>query len=110
VLYLHGDDDEQFSGFEVNSPNFATTPHGNWVTWGYLDGCQLQTAERTEWGVRSSWKGCKGDVTVIADFFKDLGHEWPGSSDSTWNARHRPGDPIEFTEMAWQFFSAIHSK
>ena len=110
VLYLHGDEDEQFSGFEANSPNFATTPHGNWVTWGYLDGCHMQTAERTEWGVRFSWKGCKGDVPVIADFFKDLGHEWPGSSDSNWNAQHRLGDPIEFTEMAWQFFSAIHSK
>jgi poly(3-hydroxybutyrate) depolymerase len=34
ILYIHGDNDEQFSGFEVNSPHFATTPHGNWVTWG----------------------------------------------------------------------------
>ena len=110
VLYLHGDDDEQFSGFETNSPNFATTPHGNWVTWGYLDGCQMQTVERTEWGVRFTWKGCKDDVPVIADFFKGLGHEWPGSSDSNWNAEHRPGNPIEFTELAWQFFSTIQLK
>jgi polyhydroxybutyrate depolymerase len=110
VLYFHGDEDEQFSGFEANSPNFAATPHGNWVTWGHLDGCQMQTAERTEWGVRFAWQGCKGDVPVIADFFKDLGHEWPGSSDSNWNAKHRPEDPIEFTELAWQFFSTIHSR
>ena len=53
VLYIHGDDDEQFSGFETNCPDFATTPHGNWVTWGYLDGCQVQTAEKTDWGTRS---------------------------------------------------------
>jgi polyhydroxybutyrate depolymerase len=29
ILYIHGDNDEQFSGFEANSPHFATTPHGN---------------------------------------------------------------------------------
>src|ERR1019366_5718341 len=44
ILYIHGDNDEQFSGFEANSPHFATTPHGNWVTWGYLNGCRIQTA------------------------------------------------------------------
>ena len=40
ILYIHGDEDEQFTAFETNSPHFATTPHGNWVTWGYLDGCR----------------------------------------------------------------------
>ncbi|MGB7191743.1 MAG: hypothetical protein WBD10_16520, partial [Acidobacteriaceae bacterium] len=47
VLYIHGDDDEQFSGFETHCPHFATTPHGNWMTWGYLDGCRVQTAAKT---------------------------------------------------------------
>ena len=85
VLYIHGDKDEQFSGFETLSPHFATTPHGNWVTWGYLDGCQTQTAEKTSWGVRFSWQGCRNDVPVIADFIVGLGHEWAGSLDSKWN-------------------------
>ncbi len=110
VLYVHGDDDEQFSGFEVNSPNFATTPHGNWVTWGYLDGCHIQSAERVSWGVQFSWKGCKNQVPVIADFVAGLGHEWPGSIDSSWNEKRRPGNPLNITDMAWQFFSAIHAK
>jgi TonB dependent receptor len=48
ILYIHGDEDEQLTAFETNSPHFATTPHGNWVTWGYLDGCRKQTAEKTE--------------------------------------------------------------
>ena len=54
VLYIHGDDDERFSGFEVNSPDFATTPHGNWVTWGYLDGCRIQRAKKTPWACNSA--------------------------------------------------------
>ena len=110
VLYIHGDDDEQFAGFEVNSPNFATTPHGNWVTWGYLDGCHVQSAERASWGVQFSWKDCKNQVPVIADFVAGLGHEWPGSIDSSWNEKRHPGNPLNITDMAWQFFSAIHAK
>jgi poly(3-hydroxybutyrate) depolymerase len=108
VLYLHGDEDEKFSGFEANSPTFATTPHGNWVTWGYLDGCQVQTAAKTDWGVQFSWQGCKDQVPVIADFVSGLGHEWPGSLDSSWNQTHRPDHPLRLTDMAWQFFSSIH--
>jgi polyhydroxybutyrate depolymerase len=105
ILYIHGDDDEQFSGFEVNSPRFATTPHGNWVTWGFLDGCQRQTAEKTEWGVRFAWSGCKDQVPVIAEFIHHFGHEWAGSIDGHWS-----GNPPNFTDRAWQFFASIHSK
>jgi polyhydroxybutyrate depolymerase len=107
VLYIHGDDDEQFSGFETHSPNFATTPHGNWVTWGYLDGCQVQTAAKTDWGVRFSWLGCKERTLVVADFVAGLGHEWAGSLDSRWNRKHGPQDPLNFTHMAWQFFADL---
>lgn len=110
VLYFHGDNDEQFSGFEVNSPDFATTPHGNWVTWGYLDGCQTQTAEKTAWGVQFSWRDCNHLVPVVADFVADLGHEWPGSSDSSWNLKKAPNASLDFTEMAWQFFSTAQTK
>jgi len=110
VLYIHGDEDEQFSGFETNSPTFATTPHGNWVTWGYLNGCQIQSAEKTDWGVQFSWKQCKNQVPVVADFVAGLGHEWAGSTDSHWNEKHRPDKPLNFTHIAWQFFSAIHSR
>jgi polyhydroxybutyrate depolymerase len=110
VLYIHGDNDEQFSGFEMLSPHFATTPHGNWVTWGYLDGCQTQTAEKTAWGVRFSWKGCKDDVPVIADFVAGLGHEWAGSLDSDWNVRQQTHLPLNFTDTAWQFFASVNTK
>ncbi len=110
VLYLHGDEDEQFSGFETNSPTFATTPHGNWVTWGYLDGCQIQSAAKTDWGTEFSWMRCKNQVPVIADFVTGLGHEWPGSIDSNWNEKYSPGGPLNFTDIAWQFFSTIHSR
>ena len=78
VLYIHGDSDEQFAGFEVNSLHFATTPHGNWVTWGYLDGCRIQTAEKMSWGVQLTWQQCKNGVPVIADFIAHFGHEWAG--------------------------------
>ncbi len=117
VLYIHGDKDAMFSGFEANSPHFATTPHGNWVMWGYLNHCQIQKAEKTDWGVRFYWEGCKNQVPVKAYFVKDLGHEWAGSLDLRTNnidARSlKPSeDPasLNFTEMAWQFFAAIHSK
>ncbi|MHB1938310.1 MAG: CE1 family esterase [Acidobacteriaceae bacterium] len=110
ILYIHGDNDEQFSGFETHTPHFATTPHGNWVTWGYLDGCKIQTAEKTNWGVRFSWQGCSHQVPVIADFVANLGHEWAGSLDSGWNKKHRPDDPLNFTDMAWHFFAEVHSK
>lgn len=106
VLYIHGDDDEQFSGFEVNSPDFATTPHGNWVTWGYLDGCHIQRAKQTPWGVQFSWQGCRNHVPVIADFVHGLDHEWL-TSKSPWNLAHRPDDPLDFTEIAWNFFSSV---
>ncbi|NYF50516.1 alpha/beta hydrolase family esterase [Tunturiibacter gelidoferens] len=110
VLYIHGDNDEQFSGFEVNSPNFATTPHGNWVTWGYLNGCQVQRAEKTAWGVQLSWQGCRDHVSVIADFIAGFGHEWLGSKSSTLNRTTRPTESLNFTHMAWQFFANAHSK
>ncbi len=110
ILYIHGDDDEQFSGFEVNSPDFATTPHGNWVTWGYLNGCRVQMAAKTKWGVKFSWQQCKDRVPVIADFVANFGHEWAGSLDSAGNRQHKQADALDFTDMAWQFFSGIQSK
>jgi polyhydroxybutyrate depolymerase len=110
VLYIHGDLDEQFSGFEVNSPDFATTPHGNWVTWGYLNGCNLQRARKTDWGVQLGWKGCKDHIQVIADFVRDLGHEWLGGMDTDWNTKHRPKAALDFTDMAWRFFASVHSR
>jgi polyhydroxybutyrate depolymerase len=110
VLYIHGDQDEQFSGFETLSPHFATTPHGNWVTWGYLDGCQKQTAEKTAWGVRFSWQGCRNNVPVITDFVVGLGHEWAGSLDSSRNGSTQMREPLNFTDMAWQFFAGAGNK
>lgn len=110
ILYIHGDKDEQFSGFETHSQHFATTPHGNWVTWGYLDGCQKQTARTTDWGVRFSWHGCKHQVPVIADLIANLGHEWPGSLDSKWNQKYRPQAPLNFTDLAWRFFAAVRPR
>ncbi len=104
ILYIHGDNDQQFSGFEVNSPTFATTPHGNWVTWGYLNGCQIQTAAKKDWGVEFSWQRCNRNVPVVADFVANFGHEWAGSADS------KGTSTLDFTELAWQFFSTIHSK
>jgi poly(3-hydroxybutyrate) depolymerase len=109
VLYIHGDRDEQFSGFEVNSPHFATTPHGNWVTWGFLNGCRTQTAEKTSWGVQLSWQDCKDKVPVIADFIANLGHEWAGSLDSKGNKESQQTE-LDFTDMAWQFFAGLHSQ
>lgn len=106
VLYIHGDKDEQFIGFQTHSPNFATTPQGNWVTWGYLDGCRKQTARKVDWGVQFRWKSCPDHVRVIADFVAGLGHEWPGSTDSDWNQKHRPTDPLNATDMAWRFFAS----
>jgi polyhydroxybutyrate depolymerase len=110
ILYIHGDLDEQFSGFEINSPDFATTPHGNWVTWGYLNGCNLQRARKTEWGVQLYWKGCKDNVQVVADFVRDLGHEWLRGADGDWNPRHQLKDPLDFTDMAWRFFEGLRSR
>jgi polyhydroxybutyrate depolymerase len=109
MLYIHGDEDEQFSGFEVNSPEFATTPHGNWVTWGYLDGCHVQHAKKTSWGVQLSWEECRGQTPVIADFVRGLDHEWL-TSKSSWNVTHRPSDALDFTDMAWRFFAGIHPR
>ena len=110
ILYIHGDDDEQFSGFEANSPHFVTTPHGNWVTWGYLNGCRIQTAEKTNWGVQLSWQGCKNGVPVVADFLANFSHEWAGSLDSSGGRQQSPATALDFTDMAWQFFAGIHSK
>ena len=110
ILYIHGDNDQQFAGFEVNSPNFATTPHGNWVTWGYLNGCRIQTAEKKNWGVHFSWQGCNKGVPVIADFIANFGHEWAGSLDSKGNSDGRQEVGLNFTDMAWRFFAGIQSK
>jgi poly(3-hydroxybutyrate) depolymerase len=110
ILYIHGDTDEQFSGFEVNSPHFATTPHGNWVTWGYLNGCRIQTAEKMNWGVQLSWQGCKNGIPVIADFIANFGHEWAGSLDSSGNKHQPQGVALDFTDVAWQFFAGLQSK
>lgn len=113
VLYIHGDTDEQFSGFEVNSPNFATTPHGNWVTWGYLNGCRIQKAVKKTWGVQFFWQECRNGVPVIADFIANFGHEWAGSRDfkgKEASRQPRPQDSLDFTDMAWQFFAGIGVK
>ena len=108
ILYIHGDRDVQFTAFEANSPNFATTPHGNWVTWGYLNGCHIQTARKTSWGVQLSWQQCKQGVPVIADLIADFGHEWAGSVSE--NRKGSEGLNLNFTEMAWEFFSGQSSK
>ncbi len=110
ILDIHGDEDERFTAFETNSPYFATTPHGNWVTWGYLDGCRKQTAEKTEWGIQLRWQACPRDVAVIADFVKDVGHEWKGSVSGKAMPQHRLSPPLNFTEMAWQFFAEIANR
>jgi len=110
VLYIHGDNDQPFSGFEVNSPNFATTPHGNWVTWGYLNGCRIQTAEKKNWGVQFSWQGCTRGVSVIGDFIANFGHEWAGSADLKVTSEFQQGNALDFTDTAWQFFAGIRSK
>ena len=110
ILYIHGDNDEQFSGFEVNSPHFATTPHGNWVTWGYLNGCRIQMAEKMSWGVRLSWQGCKKSVPVVGDLVANFGHEWAGSLDSSGKKQQPQASELDFTDMAWQFFAGILSK
>jgi poly(3-hydroxybutyrate) depolymerase len=110
ILYIHGDNDEQFSGFAVNTPHFATTPHGNWVTWGYLNGCRIQAAEKMSWGVQLSWQGCKNGVPVVADFVANFGHEWAGGLDSYGNKQPPQAAALDFTDMAWQFFAAIQSK
>jgi poly(3-hydroxybutyrate) depolymerase len=107
ILYIHGDKDESFTGFETHSPNFATTPHGNWVTWGYLDGCQKQTAKKTAWGVQFSWEGCREGVRVIADFVAGVGHEWEGSRSWDRHGLQAPA-PLDFTDAAWQFLANIH--
>ena len=107
LLYIHGDDDEQFSGFEVNSPDFATTPHGNWVTWGYLDGCHIQRAKKTDWGVQLTWGDCKAGTPVIAMFVKGLGHEYLANAESPWNQKMRHDDPLIFPKITWLFFSAL---
>ena len=110
VLYIHGDNDEQLSGFEVHNPHFATTPHGNWVTWGYLDGCRIQTAKRKDWGVQFSWQGCRNRVPVIADFVTGVGHEWLDSKSSREDVTHPSYKALDFTAMSWQFFAGIRSK
>ncbi|HEY0786376.1 MAG TPA: hypothetical protein VGD62_10925 [Acidobacteriaceae bacterium] len=110
ILYIHGDDDEQFSGFEVNSPHFATTPHGNWVTWGSLDGCRGQQAARVDGGIRFSWQQCKGHVPVVALFVAHLGHDWPGSLSSHWNDSIHNAAPLDLTATAWEFFASLPGK
>jgi polyhydroxybutyrate depolymerase len=105
ILYMHGDDDEQLSGFEIHRPNFATTPHGNWLTWGYLDGCHIQTAEKTNWGVQFVWQDCKSHAIVVGDFVANLAHEWEGSLDSRDNPARPLKSHLNFTDMAWQFFA-----
>lgn len=108
ILFIHGDRDVQFTAFETNSPNFATTPHGNWVTWGYLNGCGVQTAKKTSWGVQLSWQQCKQGVPVIADLVADFGHEWAGSVSE--NRKEGARQDLDFTEMAWEFFSGLSRK
>jgi polyhydroxybutyrate depolymerase len=109
ILYIHGDEDEQFTAFETNSPHFATTPHGNWVTWGYLNGCQKQTAEKKDWGVELIWLGCKENVPVVAYLLKGVGHQWEGSISWNENRKYHPPVNLNFASVAWQFFSSIHS-
>jgi poly(3-hydroxybutyrate) depolymerase len=108
ILYIHGDNDVQLTAFEVNSPNFGTTPHGNWVTWGYLNGCRTQTARKMDWGVQFSWQGCKHDVPVVADFVANFGHQWAGSQ--SWKRSGSPSAVLDFTDMAWQFLAALPLK
>jgi polyhydroxybutyrate depolymerase len=46
LLYIRGSDDfSGYYGLGPHNPHFATTPHGNWVTWGFLNGCRRQTGQ-----------------------------------------------------------------
>ena len=110
ILYIHGDNDEQFAGFEVNGPNFATTPHGNWVTWGYLNGCQLQTAAKTALGsavcLAAMQEHRTGGRRLRGEFRPRVGRK-PGLRRTYGSIRSAR---LDFTEMAWKFFAAIPSK
>src|ERR1035438_7114534 len=44
ILYIHGDNDQQFSGFEVNSPNFATPPTAIGLRGATSTAAKIQTA------------------------------------------------------------------
>jgi poly(3-hydroxybutyrate) depolymerase len=111
VFFVYGaEDGTEIHGLGPHDPHFGTTAHGNWVTWGFLDGCRTQTARLTDWGVEFSWIGCRGDVPVIFAHVLHLGHEWPGSVRSRWNETYRPGHPLSFTDIAWDFFSGLRAK
>jgi hypothetical protein len=43
-------------------------------------------------------------------FAANVGHEWAGSSDAAGNKQPQRANALDFTDMAWQFFSTIHSK
>ena len=81
------------------------------MTWGYLDGCRIQTAEKKS-GAFSFRGGMHTRRSVVADFIANFGHEWAGSvdshkHDSRGNMELRPA-ALDFTDMAWQFFAGIH--
>jgi hypothetical protein len=66
----------------------------------------IQRAKKTQWGVQFSWEVCRNHVPVIADFMHGLNPEWL-TSESPWNLAHRPDDPLDFTEIAWNFFVSV---
>jgi hypothetical protein len=56
------------------------------------------------------WEECRNQTPVIADFVSGLDRQWFISA-ASWNVTHRPDDPMDFADLAWQVFAGIvHDK
>lgn len=74
--------------------------------WARLDGCRSETSRKTAWGAARDWTQCDDGVRVRALTIANLSHEWPGSSESTFNQSRKGQPAIDLTRLIWGFFSS----
>ncbi len=76
--------------------------------WAKLNGCEPTPRNtRMFWGSESQWVGCRHQALVRADYVNGLGHEWAGSTVSSWHGRAGAPDTLNYTEQIWRFFKSV---
>lgn len=109
LLHIHGTADStvRLDGKRGKAPGFVTGPPIAEVvnSWRKQDGCGA-FATSTANGVSTSVANCTDSRTVEWILVAGAGHQWPGSTRSTYAGADQPSDALSATSVIWAFFAA----
>jgi len=77
------------------------------TAWARLDQCKSHNTTSTAWGKQIDWTDCLNHTRVRGFSVSHLEHEWPGSKPSRWNRVHHAEQPLNLTDVIWEFLQPV---